>query len=97
MSSIGAVNPPADVAPANHHDDVTVTCESNDLINEQKRICRREPETMPYLLRGLSEGFHECRNQFQQDRWNCTGSDELSWNGPTLNEGETTPTHLSVL
>ena len=82
MSSVGAP-----VSVPERRDDVTVSCEMDELINEQKRICQAEIETMPYLVRGLNDGLHECRYQFKEERWNCTGSGEPSWNGPTLNEG----------
>ncbi|XP_028419197.1 protein Wnt-2b-like [Dendronephthya gigantea] len=38
----------------------------------RKNLCRRFPEMIPVIERGLKQALEECRRQFSSYRWNCS-------------------------
>ncbi|XP_072038870.1 protein Wnt-16-like [Amphiura filiformis] len=42
------------------------------LVNEQRLVCERAPETLPVIGEGARTGILECKRQFKNERWNCT-------------------------
>ncbi|XP_023338432.1 protein Wnt-16 [Eurytemora carolleeae] len=42
------------------------------LIDQQKKMCTKWPETVQSVPFGTKQGLIECEYQFRRDRWNCT-------------------------
>ena len=38
----------------------------------RSRICRRQPEVIEQVHKGVALATKECQHQFQHRRWNCT-------------------------
>ena len=43
------------------------------LSRKQREICMVNPEAMKAVITGLRNAVIECRGQFADERWNCTG------------------------
>jgi len=52
--------------------DVGVCLNMPGLIQQQKRMCTKWPETVGSVPFGTKQGLIECEYQFRNDRWNCT-------------------------
>lgn len=37
-------------------------------------ICRRKPQLLEQITKGINLGQHECQYQFRNRRWNCTSA-----------------------
>ena len=42
------------------------------LRGRRSRICRRQPEVIEQVHRGVALATKECQYQFRNDKWNCT-------------------------
>jgi len=53
--------------------DIPGVCLSlSGLIEQQKSVCTKWPETVTSVPFGTRQGLVECEYQFRNDRWNCT-------------------------
>lgn len=43
------------------------------LSRKQREICTVNPEAMKAVITGLRNAVVECRGQFADEKWNCTG------------------------
>ncbi len=50
----------------------TICTQVPGLVNEQRLVCERAPETLPVIGEGARTGIMECKRQFKNERWNCT-------------------------
>ncbi|XP_076333066.1 protein Wnt-2b-like [Tachypleus tridentatus] len=45
-------------------------------IQKQRRLCRKYPNVMASISRGVRLGIKECQHQFHNHRWNCSTLDK---------------------
>uniref|UniRef100_A0A0K0EFR4 Protein Wnt n=1 Tax=Strongyloides stercoralis TaxID=6248 RepID=A0A0K0EFR4_STRER len=51
-----------------------VNCASLPGLNRRQReLCQNYPTAVSIVISGLNKAVYECRNQFKEEQWNCTG------------------------
>ena len=60
----------------------------NGLIEQQKNVCTKWPETVESVPFGTRQGLVECEYQFRNDRWNCTDNRDSNRIQQTIERGE---------
>lgn len=45
------------------------------LTRDQRKICQRYKDHIPFIAKGTQAGIQECQSQFKNSRWNCSSSD----------------------
>ena len=58
------------------------------LIEQQKNVCTKWPETVESVPFGTRQGLVECEYQFRNDRWNCTDNRDNSRIQQTIERGK---------
>jgi len=59
----------------------------NGLIEQQKNVCTKWPETVESVPFGTRQGLVECEYQFRNDRWNCTDNRDSNRIQQTIERG----------
>ncbi|XP_043944677.1 protein Wnt-16 [Protopterus annectens] len=62
-------------------------CANLPLTSKQKDICKRKPYLLSSIKEGARLGIRECKNQFKQERWNCSTLSDPSVFGFELTSG----------
>lgn len=61
------------------------------LVNDQRQLCRENPDVMVSVGKGAKLGVEECQQQFKDQRWNCsTVARDVSVFGKVMRKGEKT-------
>jgi len=68
--------------------DIPGVCLSlSGLIDQQKSVCTKWPETVTSVPFGTRQGLVECEYQFRNDRWNCTDNRDSNRIQQTIERG----------
>jgi len=67
------------------------------LIEQQKNICTKWPETVESVPFGTKQGLVECEYQFRNDRWNCTDNRDTYRIQHTIERGSKETAYLYAI
>lgn len=72
---------------ADQGEDAGVCWNMPGLVQQQKKMCLKWPETVQSIPFGTKQGLIECEYQFRNDRWNCTDNKSPQVLQSTLERG----------